>query len=110
VPTKSPRWHAAKQNPSSFVVGTDLSLIQPDPETTGTPNCEFIRDDAEEEWVFPNTTFDYVHIRAVALSFQDPRKVLRNAVKNMSPGGWIEYQDVDSTARSHDGTHEGKGV
>lgn len=90
------------------MIGTDLSLIQPGSETTGILNCEFIRDDAEEEWIFPHTTFDYVHIRAVALSFQNPRMVLRNALNNMSPGGWIEYQDLDLTPRSHDGSHEGK--
>ncbi|KAK8010283.1 S-adenosyl-L-methionine-dependent methyltransferase [Apiospora arundinis] len=95
-------WGSAPENPAACVIGTDLSMIQPTPKDVDVHNCEFIRDDAEEEWVFPNFTFDYVHIRAVALAFQNPRAVLGNARKNLSPGGWVEYQDLDPTARSYD--------
>lgn len=42
----------------SKVIGTDISLIQPTHNTP--PNCEFIREDAEEMWVFDHL-FDYIH-------------------------------------------------
>lgn len=83
---------AAEQNPTSHVIGTDLSAIQPD--VGGLPNCEFIKDDMEEEWIqYPN--FDYVHVRIMFTCFDDARKVMRHAYQNLNPGGWIEYQDYD---------------
>ncbi|KAK8867723.1 S-adenosyl-L-methionine-dependent methyltransferase [Apiospora arundinis] len=102
--------YLARENPAASVIDTDLSMIQPTPEAVDVHNYEFIRDDAEEEWAFPSFTLDYVHMRAVALAFQSPRSVLGNAVKNLSPSCWVEYQDLDPTARSHDGTHKGKYI
>ncbi|KAH8648496.1 S-adenosyl-L-methionine-dependent methyltransferase [Xylariales sp. PMI_506] len=82
----------AEQNPTSRVIGTDLSAIQPLPRT---PNCIFIKADAEDSWVFPNPEpyggtnhsprditneihenflkFDYVHLRLVLSCFNDTR-------------------------------------
>lgn len=95
----------AEQNPSSFVIGTDLSAIQPD---ANLPNCAFVKDDAEAPWYFPDTnadhahchrpcehfiSFDYVHLRMMFTCFEDTRNVMRNAYANMNPGGWIEFQD-----------------
>lgn len=85
----------AEQNPSCQVIGTDLSAIQPTPRV---PNCSFVVEDSEEEWVFISTDepiqFDYVHLRAVASCFDDPRKVMKQAYNNLRPGGWIEYLDL----------------
>lgn len=72
------------------MVGTDLSLIQP---TTTPPNCEFIRDDIEDPWVF-QTPFDFVHLRTVFSCFDDPKAVLQTIYDNLEPGGWVEYQDT----------------
>lgn len=41
----------ARENPTSQVIGTDLSKIQPDLEDE-VPNCAFIKEDAEDPWVF----------------------------------------------------------
>ncbi|KAI1866769.1 hypothetical protein JX265_001142 [Neoarthrinium moseri] len=97
----------SKRYPSSFVIGTDLSAIQPDPQV---PNCVFQKDDAESPWVFPaphppdahcvtypcehRIMFDYVHLRMVFTCFDDVRNVIRQAFDNMNSGGWIEFQDV----------------
>lgn len=96
----------ATRYPTSFVIGTDLSAIQPTPRV---PNCTFQKDDAEAVWLFPLPTleghvcygecehripFDYVHLRLMFSCFQDPQKVMGHAFENMSPGGWIEYQDA----------------
>lgn len=49
----------AEERPESQVFGSDLSLIQP---LYVPPNCQFVREDSEEEWVFP-FSFDYIHLR-----------------------------------------------
>ncbi|ORY65491.1 S-adenosyl-L-methionine-dependent methyltransferase [Pseudomassariella vexata] len=79
----------ADKSPLSHITGTDLSAIQPN---NAPPNCHFLKDDAEEEWVFPHK-FDYVHLRFVFSCFSDPKNVMRNAFGSMKPGGWIEFQD-----------------
>lgn len=89
------------------MIGTDLSAIQPNPRI---PNCTFIKDDAEEDWVFHSKhpegapaceglcehpiMFDYVHFRAMFTCFNDPIKVMKSAYENLSPGGWVEFQEA----------------
>ncbi|ORY67601.1 S-adenosyl-L-methionine-dependent methyltransferase [Pseudomassariella vexata] len=98
----------ARQNPGSHVIGTDLSRIQPDLEAT-VPNCEFIKEDAEEEWMYEHK-FDYVHLRFVGSCFHSHRTVLRHAFDNMNPGGWIEYQDSLPELYRLGGSAEGSAV
>lgn len=101
----------ARQNPSSYVIGTDLSAIQPPPDI---PNVHFTKDDAEDEWVFPLPapleedgvkredyssrgqwiTFDYIHLRLTFSCFMQPNMVLGHAYNNLNPGGWIEFQET----------------
>lgn len=82
--------HFARKHPQTHVVGTDLSLIQP----ANTPsNCEFIRDDIEDPWIF-QIPFDFVHLRVVFTCFDNPRNVLQTIYDNLQPGGWVEYQDT----------------
>ncbi|KAK7963406.1 S-adenosyl-L-methionine-dependent methyltransferase [Apiospora saccharicola] len=79
----------ARANPGSYVVGTDLSKIQPEPEV---PNCHFEKDDCEEDWLWdPN--FDYIHIRQIVTGIRDPKRLFQQAYDNLLPGGWIEIQD-----------------
>jgi SAM-dependent methyltransferase len=97
---------AAEQSPTSYVVGTDLSKIQPE---NHPPNCEFFKTDSEEEWIFPHVPkFDYIHLRLVCMSFNDPKGVLQHAWDNLNPGGWIEYHDMYPCTLSYDGSHEGR--
>lgn len=87
----------AERYPDAYVIGSDLSAIQPD---RGLPNCHFVKDDAEAEWLFsapgkPNgVRFDYIHLRLVMSCFDDTRQVMRQSFDNMTPGGWIEFQDM----------------
>jgi Methyltransferase domain len=53
----------ADKHPAVQVIGTDLSPIQP---TTVPPNCCFIVDNIEDEWVF-RESFDYIHGRMLLL-------------------------------------------
>jgi SAM-dependent methyltransferase len=80
----------AEKHPYAAVLGTDLSAIQPQ---NAPPNCTFIKDDSESEWVFP-VKFDYVHLRFVFSCFDHPKAVMQNAFNSMEPEGWIEYTDV----------------
>ncbi|KAF3019014.1 hypothetical protein E8E14_013172 [Neopestalotiopsis sp. 37M] len=104
----------AEQNPSSYVIGTDLSAIQPAPRTL---NVHFTKDDAEDDWIFPlpsssststssgstassgdsqqvrKILFDYVHFRLMFSCFNDPHVVLGHAYNSMAPGGWVEFQE-----------------
>ncbi|ORY71014.1 S-adenosyl-L-methionine-dependent methyltransferase [Pseudomassariella vexata] len=97
----------ADLNPTSYVVGTDLSKIQP---PNAPLNCEFLQEDSEEDWVYPLYKFDYIHLRMVYTCFDDPRKVIRQAFENMNPGGWIEFQDSSIMLFSGTGKIAGTGL
>lgn len=113
--------YTAEKYPSSFVIGTDLSAIQPEPRVS---NLLFQKDDAEAPWKFPahhpagekcmspcehRIMFDYVHLRAVVTCFDDHLTVMQHAFDNMNPGAWIEFQDA-SFHVENDGTSEGMDV
>lgn len=80
----------AQQNPTSTVIGSDLSLIQP---PGVPPNCSFVREDAEENWVH-GTPFDYVHLRMMFSCFTRAKDMVHTIFDNLKPGGWAEYQDA----------------
>jgi SAM-dependent methyltransferase len=80
---------SADSHPSTHVVGTDLSPIQP---VYVPPNCTFEVDDAEDEWLF-RTPFSYIHARAILSCFKDPLHVIQSAYNALSPGGILEFQD-----------------
>ncbi|KAH8649347.1 S-adenosyl-L-methionine-dependent methyltransferase [Xylariales sp. PMI_506] len=99
----------AEQNPSSYVIGADLSSIQP--TNRNVPNCIFVKTDIEDDWVFqqPNPdhqmcretgscehkiSFDYIHMRLMCTCFNDPRTVMRTIFNNLSTGGWVEFQEA----------------
>ncbi|ORY67184.1 S-adenosyl-L-methionine-dependent methyltransferase [Pseudomassariella vexata] len=94
----------ANQNPSSQVVGTDLSKIQPE---NAPANCTFEKEDSEEEWLYSHK-FDYVHLRAVFSCFDNPKMVMRHAFQNLNPGGWIEYHDGCPTIQGLNGCLKGE--
>ncbi|KAI1870348.1 uncharacterized protein JN550_005276 [Neoarthrinium moseri] len=97
----------AEKHPECQVVGSDLSAIQP---PNAPSNCAFVKDDAEEEWLFP-WKFDFVHLRFVFTCFNDHRRMMREAFKSMNSGAWIEYQDFPVTQiGSMDGQMEGSAL
>ncbi|KAI7785136.1 methyltransferase domain-containing protein [Diaporthe eres] len=96
----------AKMYPDSNVIGTDLSLIQPE----GPPNCSFIKEDAElDEWTLP-VVFDYIHLRMIHTCFDDYRALFRKCYDNLEPGGWIELQDAVFKLMCTDGTADGSYI
>ncbi|CCF43091.1 TAM domain methyltransferase [Colletotrichum higginsianum] len=87
--------------PEADIIGIDLSPIQPD---FVPPNVQFIVDDAEVEWVYPDDTFDYVHLRNMAPSIKKWPELFAEAYRVLKPGGWIEMQEMRWVYGCDDGT------
>lgn len=80
----------AAENPQSDVIGTDISMIQPTENLP--PNCSFVREDSEEEWIF-GKKFTYIHWRLMVSAFQDHRAMLQKVYENLLPDGWAEFHE-----------------
>lgn len=90
----------ADEYPSAFVIGSDLSPIQP---TNVPQNCKFYVDDIEAEWTYgPEEKFDFVHGRALGGSIADFDKMYRQTFDNLNPGGWVEIQEYETVFYSQD--------
>ena len=73
--------------PSAEIFGTDISPIQP---SWVPPNCSFHIEDAQLEWTYSPSSFDFVHIRALYGSIKDWPALYHEAFLVLKPGGWIE--------------------
>lgn len=80
----------ANQYPEVNVSGTDLSPIQP---SLVPPNCKFIVDDFEDDWVYQQK-FDFIHGRMLVGDMKSLKSLFRKAYDNLNPGGWFEMQDA----------------
>lgn len=90
----------ADEYPSAQVVGIDLSPIQP---SWVAPNCEFVIDNAEEEWPYaPSNAFDLIHWRVLSGSIKDWPRLYSQAFKHLKPGAWLEAQEHDVRVSSDD--------
>ncbi|KAI9886813.1 MAG: nucleolar complex protein 14 [Watsoniomyces obsoletus] len=65
------------------------------------PNLKFEIDDAEAEWAYTGK-FDFIHLRTMGGSIKDVPRLLRQAHHNLKPGGWIEWQEYQTTSRTDD--------
>ena len=91
----------ASANPSTQVIGTDLSAIQP---TTSVPaNCRFLLANAEKEWDFPEP-FDFIHSRMLFSGTHDWPSYFRRCYTNLKSGGWVEAQELNLPFHCDDGT------
>ncbi|KXH46149.1 hypothetical protein CSIM01_11053 [Colletotrichum simmondsii] len=93
------------EHPEAEVLGIDLSPNQP---TFLPPNVDFEVDDIEEEWVF-DEPFDYIHSRLMTSSIADWKELqvqifLHSRNSNLTPGGYLELQEVDVGPSCDDGT------
>ncbi|WQF86659.1 Putative S-adenosyl-L-methionine-dependent methyltransferase superfamily [Colletotrichum destructivum] len=87
--------------PEAEIIGLDLSPIQP---SFVPPNVHFLVDDVEAEWLFPENSIDYIHVRNMAPAIKDWPKLLQQAYISLKPGGWIELQDMLFSFDCDDGT------
>ncbi|SPO06363.1 related to methyltransferase [Cephalotrichum gorgonifer] len=96
----------ADQYPSAHVIGTDISPIQP---PWVPPNCEFVVDDAQLDWTWPENHFDYIHLRDLYGGISDWGALYKRAYAHLKPGGWFEDQEFDIRCHSdvvgHDPDH-----
>ncbi|OBT73167.1 hypothetical protein VF21_07931 [Pseudogymnoascus sp. 05NY08] len=94
----------ADEYPSAQVVGIDLSPIQP---SWVAPNCEFVIDNAEEEWPYTQSkAFDLIHWRVLSGSIKDWPRLYSQAFKHLKPGAWLEAQEHDVRVSSDDDSVE----
>ncbi|KAF5650126.1 methyltransferase [Fusarium tjaetaba] len=81
-------------------VSIDLSRIQPNFIPT---NLQFQVDDLEDEWTF-SYPFDFIFARVMTGSIGDFPKFFTQSFNALSPGGWVECQDITFPAQCDDGT------
>ncbi|TVY83055.1 Secondary metabolism regulator laeA [Lachnellula suecica] len=88
----------ADEFPGAWVIGTDLSPIQPG---FVPPNVKFYVDDFEQPWDFPEIgKFDYIHWRSLSGSTGDWAKLYGQAFNNLKPGAFLEVQEYDGDVYS----------
>lgn len=88
----------AEEHHEAQVIGVDLSPIQP---IFVPPNLRFLVDDAEDTWLY-HESFDLIHARMMVGSFLDWPKFMRQAYKQLAPGGYLELQDVNGLCADDD--------
>ncbi|KAF4624581.1 hypothetical protein G7Y89_g13588 [Cudoniella acicularis] len=91
----------ADKYPGAAVEGVDLSAIQPN---FVPPNLKFIIDDIEEEWLYPENSIDYVHMRHTAQTIKNKPQLLDCAIQAIKPGGYFEFQEILYYPSCDDGT------
>ncbi|KAI8246317.1 Secondary metabolism regulator LAE1 [Colletotrichum sp. SAR 10_99] len=82
--------------PEAEVTGIDLSPIQPG---YVPPNVNFIVDDAEAEWLYPENSIDYIHLRHMAPAIKNWPKLLKEAYSLVKEG--LEKFGVELFAADH---------
>ena len=88
----------ARTFPNAQVDGSDISLKQSPPAEWLPKNVSLseldIYSDLPEKW---RGIYDVVHLRLLLLVIRgnDPRPVLRNALKMLKPRGWIQWDELD---------------
>lgn len=68
------------------------------------PNVHFLVEDATEEWLWEPNTFDYIRLSNMAAALPSSRDLIKNAMRVLKPGGWLEWHDMDIAPRCDDGT------
>lgn len=77
--------------PSSSVLGTDLSPIQP---ARIPPNCSFKIENAEDDWNF-DKKFDFISGRMLLFGIHDRERYFKQTWDNLKPGGWMEVYEPE---------------
>ncbi|KAI0112833.1 S-adenosyl-L-methionine-dependent methyltransferase [Daldinia grandis] len=83
--------------PATEVIGTDLSPIQP---AWMPPNVKFEIDDCLLDWTWPESHFDYIHMRMLYGSVPDWADLYKKAFKHLKPGKWFEDMEFDVRIQS----------
>ncbi|OJJ50174.1 hypothetical protein ASPZODRAFT_128791 [Penicilliopsis zonata CBS 506.65] len=88
--------------PDAEIIGTDLSPVQP---TEVPENVHFLVDDAmEEDWLWDEGHFDYIHATHMSGSLTSFKDLFRKAFHHLKPGGYLECHELDPIPKCDDGT------
>jgi hypothetical protein len=87
--------------PGARVIGNDLSAIQP---TFVAPNLEFVIDDFENEWIYAENWFDFIHARGLIGSVHDWPWLMRQVYKHLKPNAYFEFAETTIRVWSDDGS------
>jgi trans-aconitate methyltransferase len=67
------------------------------------PNCEFIVDDYEDQWLYSHP-FDFIHGRELMGFVRDYGHLFKEAFEHLKPGSYLEMQTADPQLFSDNGT------
>lgn len=88
--------------PDTEIIGTDLSPVQP---AHVQPNVHFYVDDAaEDDWLWPQDHFDYIHCSLLLGSLRSFSSLVNTAFRYLKPGGYLECHEWDIACRCDDDT------
>lgn len=65
-------------------------------------NVHFFVDDFEEDWLDPENSFDFIHIRHTIHSIRDRTALLARAYRHLKPGGYLEIQELHYSPQCDD--------
>lgn len=91
----------AEKYPSAIIIGVDTAAVQP---SLVPPNIQFEIDDVEADWIYGESTFDFVHARELILSIRDWPKLVSQSYKALKPGGYLQLSGSLPLLSSDDGT------
>ncbi|KAI1472596.1 S-adenosyl-L-methionine-dependent methyltransferase [Daldinia caldariorum] len=91
----------ADQFPHAQVIGTDLSPMQP---LWVPPNVRFELEDCTQPWSWPESYFDFVHLRYLFGAIPDWDELLRQAYRVTRPGGWVQSCETECIIKCDDGS------
>lgn len=94
------------QYPSAEILGVDLTPIQPG---WVPPNVRFELDDITLPWLWPENSFDFIHIRNMVGSIRNWPGVFAQALRCLKPGGSIEVSEIRTHFECQDGSFEERG-
>ncbi|KAE8407132.1 S-adenosyl-L-methionine-dependent methyltransferase [Aspergillus pseudonomiae] len=90
----------AERNPGAFVVGVDLSPIQP---STYPWNCQFYAPfDFESSWNLGEECWDMIHLRMGCGSVVNWHSLYRKVLAHLRCGAWFEQVEIDFEPRCVD--------
>lgn len=87
--------------PSAAVIGVDTAPVQPN---VLPPNLVFELDDLENDWIWPESSFDFIHGRELIMAIRDWPRLVRQAFSRLKPGGYIQLCGSYPSFQSDDGT------
>ncbi|KAK7885767.1 hypothetical protein LTR67_010119 [Exophiala xenobiotica] len=92
---------AADKYESAIVTGVDIAPVQP---TWIPANCRFEVLDIEDNWMFAENSFDYIHARELIMAIRDWDRLIKQAYDHLRPGAYLELGGTYPTPTSDDGS------